>query len=283
MKVPKYIHQTWKTESVPYWLAKYVASWIKFNPKWEYVFWTDNDIEGLLSNKFPELIDVYVRLPINIMKIDLARYCIMKTYGGIYVDLDFECYKSIDSCIRDHDLILSWEWPGAKLANAVGASVEINIDNVTKHFYSVQSEDHTPDKPIYDHTLGNAMLVASADHPFWDHLISRISTYLLQGTVINSDVFRLTGPQFLTEQFIQNYEIGWNVKLLDNSWFYPIPWSKPSIDDGYRAINFPKSYGAHHWNGSWWQHKPDSENNCININDIVGEPNNYMVDEKRIL
>ncbi len=31
-----------------------------------------------------------------IQKIDFAKYCIIYTYGGVYVDMDSECLKSID-------------------------------------------------------------------------------------------------------------------------------------------------------------------------------------------
>ena len=37
---------------------------------------------------FPEIKDAYDKLPLNVMKADLWRYCIIYKYGGIYHDAD---------------------------------------------------------------------------------------------------------------------------------------------------------------------------------------------------
>lgn len=37
---------------------------------------------------------------------DALRAMIMHQYGGLYLDLDIECYKPADASLEDHDLIL---------------------------------------------------------------------------------------------------------------------------------------------------------------------------------
>ena len=49
----KYIHQTWKTEKVPQHLEVYVKEWKDKNPDYIYKFYTDEDIEIFIKEKYP--------------------------------------------------------------------------------------------------------------------------------------------------------------------------------------------------------------------------------------
>ena len=44
-----------------------------------------------------------------IQKIDFAKYAILYTYGGIYMDMDVECFKSLNNTpgLNESDLIVT--------------------------------------------------------------------------------------------------------------------------------------------------------------------------------
>ncbi len=268
MKIPKLIHQTWKDELVPFHLAKYIASWITLNPAWQYVFWTDSMLDEFIRSDFPKLYDKYCSLPIKVMKIDLARYCLMQKHGGVYVDLDFECYKPLEDIFYDCDLYLSWEWPNNIVESGLtGYKRDLSIKNIAAKFNSTKT---------YEHTFGNAILASIPNHEFWGLLTNAVKHFSATTKLENEDVFGLTGPQFLTENFIANFSDSWEIRILDHMKFYPIPWNKPSIDDGYRSNDFMSSFGAHHWAGSWWQPQPKNANSFIRISEILMNPKQFL-------
>ena len=64
---------------------------------YEFKYWDDSSIRGLLlTTNYKRLYDIYDFCDIYQGKSDIARYCIIHKYGGIYVDVDFKFYKKID-------------------------------------------------------------------------------------------------------------------------------------------------------------------------------------------
>lgn len=63
---------------------------------YEFKYWDDNSIRDLLTTYYKTLYNIYDSCDIYQGKSDIARYCIIHKYGGIYVDVDFKFYKKID-------------------------------------------------------------------------------------------------------------------------------------------------------------------------------------------
>ena len=99
-KIPKIIIQTWKDENIPIKYNSDILSVIKFNPNYQYIFFTDTKIEIFLQTKYPDYWITYQKLPIKIQKIDFFRYIAIYHYGGFYLDLDIECLKNFDSLLN---------------------------------------------------------------------------------------------------------------------------------------------------------------------------------------
>ena len=88
--IPKNIFQTHK--SLDYIkkntkLRNACNSWSK-NTDYNYKFYNDKQCDNFIYDFFPEIKDVYDKLPLKVMKSDLWRYCIIYKYGGIYADAD---------------------------------------------------------------------------------------------------------------------------------------------------------------------------------------------------
>ncbi len=85
-KIPKIIHQLWIGEHKIPW--RYINTWkndyIKKNPDWEYMLWTEKELEELnMENKH-----IYDLESTYNGKSDIARYEILYKYGGIWIDAD---------------------------------------------------------------------------------------------------------------------------------------------------------------------------------------------------
>lgn len=91
-KVPKIIHQQWKTETVPKKFLKWKKKWEEYYPEPEYkhMLWTDKNARELIVEHYPWFLETYDGYDHNINRADAARYFILHFYGGIYADLDYE-------------------------------------------------------------------------------------------------------------------------------------------------------------------------------------------------
>ena len=66
-------------------------SWKKYNNDWEYKLWDEENIKELKIKEF----NIYSKELNPGYRSDIVRYIVLNKYGGIYVDTDFECIKSI--------------------------------------------------------------------------------------------------------------------------------------------------------------------------------------------
>jgi len=94
--IPKIIIQTWKTNIIPNKYKNDIKSIKAFNPDYQYLFFTDEDIEFFLKKFYPDYYKSYSKLPVKIQQIDYFRYIAIYHYGGFYFDLDMTCFKSLD-------------------------------------------------------------------------------------------------------------------------------------------------------------------------------------------
>jgi hypothetical protein len=77
----------------------------KINPDWEFIIWDNNMIEKLLK-KYPKIYSKYKNTAsygnnVNPIKSDIARYVIMKEYGGLYCDIEYNCDNSFNMLFEE--------------------------------------------------------------------------------------------------------------------------------------------------------------------------------------
>jgi mannosyltransferase OCH1-like enzyme len=102
IKIPKIIHQIWLGSPFPYEYKKYQESWRKHHPDWEYKLWTDAEVSNLtLTNQ--DLYDASLNYG---EKSDILRYELLYRYGGLYVDVDFECLQPLDLLHHCYDFYI---------------------------------------------------------------------------------------------------------------------------------------------------------------------------------
>ena len=121
----KNIHQIWLNGQVPGRYSKWVQSVKECHPEWKYRLWDSNSIRDLISSKFSWFLPTYDSYSYDIQRCDSARYFILYEYGGIYIDLDIECYMNVEPLINN-DCVLFYEHPGGTLEKSTPGPIVTN-------------------------------------------------------------------------------------------------------------------------------------------------------------
>ncbi|OBT81592.1 hypothetical protein VE02_10047, partial [Pseudogymnoascus sp. 03VT05] len=95
-KIPRIIHQTYKTTETPSQWAEAQNSCRSLNPSYQYFLWTDLSARDLIRTKYGWFLPTYDSYPYAIQRADALRYFVLWQYGGIYIDLDIGCRRSLD-------------------------------------------------------------------------------------------------------------------------------------------------------------------------------------------
>ncbi len=214
MSVPKIIHQTWKTSSIPRKWKNFQAGVRAIYPDWEYILWTDNSMVAFVKEKFPEFYPTWSGFPKMILKADTFRYLLMYAMGGMYLDLDYEM-------LRPYDF----------------SGCQILLPQERSLSYGDKSND-----------IGNCILASVPDHPFWREVIDHIhenppniESYM--------DVVGATGPGLLTKIYNRSHDKYPDIQTPSRIHFHSLP---PHSRKDYKAlVDNQAVFGIHHGWGSW--------------------------------
>lgn len=72
-RIPRIIHQTWKTEYVPSQFQNNIRSFIEMNGDYQYFFWTDESARKLIAERHDYLLDTFDNYVEPIRRADLLR------------------------------------------------------------------------------------------------------------------------------------------------------------------------------------------------------------------
>lgn len=100
--IPKIIHQIWLGGPVPERFRAFMESWKKHHPDWEYRLWDDAALADFpMHNR--KLFDESTNYG---EQSDIARYEILRRFGGLYVDTDYEALQAIDAIHERYDFYI---------------------------------------------------------------------------------------------------------------------------------------------------------------------------------
>lgn len=101
---PPHIWQTTGPKPITGEQANDIASWREKHPFFSFTLMTDEQDDNFVRehySKRPDIVDLYLRLPIPIVKADLLRYLALVAKGGIYADIDVFCDQPISKWIPE--------------------------------------------------------------------------------------------------------------------------------------------------------------------------------------
>ncbi len=190
-KIPKIIHQTWKTSELPVTYKKLANTWKTFLPDWEYILWTDEMNRDFVTRYFPEFLTKYDSYPKNIQRADAIRYLLLKKYGGLYVDMDFECLENIEFLIEHAEFTAGKEphWHAARFG--------------------------------LPYIICNAFMASTPDNDFINFLCDKLINYPVSDVNTPIDVLNSTGPLLLTNCY-NAYPEKEQICILEPETIYPI-------------------------------------------------------------
>jgi mannosyltransferase OCH1-like enzyme len=223
--IPKKIIQTWKTHHLNKNMLTLQKGLTTKNPGYEYLFFTDEDIEAFLKNEYPEYYITYQRLPIIIQKIDFFRYIAVYHFGGFYFDLDMECLEPLDDSLLQYKNVIPMD-----------DSFEQSKKDLNRQWLDYRS------KKIL---LGQYAFGAVKSSEFMKHLVDNIHYNIdlivqeyetkVKNNVSNFEyfVYSTTGPDYVTYIY-KNYQHKAEVFVLD-----------------YKLRQHFGRYARHRYFGSW--------------------------------
>lgn len=101
--IPRVFHRVWVGPNpIPDEFAAYGEGWKRLHPDWEMRQWTEDNLPELVR---PEGADPR-RDPTE--RSDLLRYELVRRFGGVYLDMDFECVKPIDELVEGVDFFVGY-------------------------------------------------------------------------------------------------------------------------------------------------------------------------------
>lgn len=229
MKIPKIIHQTWKNENLPKAFQRLSNTWRDMLPNWEYRLWTDEMNREFVRTHYPDFLKKFDGYPKNIQRADAIRYLLLQTYGGLYVDLDFECLKpDFVSLLEDADFVAGKE----PYAHARRYGIE--------------------------YIICNALMASVPGHPFVDYVCWRMMNHPHGWKVRHGgDILSSTGPFLLTDSY-RKFSHKENLRIIEPQYLYPVCLGESKLIIENRvspemAARMNKAYAIHYFCGTWWR------------------------------
>lgn len=227
LRIPRIIHQTWKRKDIPFPLDQLPQTWKKYLPNWEYVLWTDEMNREFAHKHFPDFLEKYDAYPCNIQRADAIRYLLLKVYGGLYVDMDFECLENIEFLLEGSDFIVGKEpdWHAKRFG--------------------------------FEYIICNAFMASTPDNDFINFVCQRLINHS-GGKVVNNgfDILDSTGPFLLTHAF-NAFPHKEDIRILESKTIYPIgQWEVEKIKNNQipeemeERIN--QAHAIHYFFGTWF-------------------------------
>ena len=225
--IPPIIHQKWNDEQLPEVFRILSQTWRDVLPDWEYRLWTDETNREFIRTHYPEFLNRYDSYPKAIQRTDSARYLILKTYGGLYVDLDFECLSPKFTTLLEQASFMAGEEP---------------YNHAKRHGR--------------EYILCNALMASTPNHPFLDVVCQRMMTHPNGWHVRHAgDILDSTGPFLLTDAYRDFYDKEC-IRIIESKYLYPIEIGETQniIDnnipeDMQQRIN--EAYAIHYFSGAW--------------------------------
>jgi mannosyltransferase OCH1-like enzyme len=211
--IPKIIHHTYKSrDDMPKRWLRYREQLLALHPDWKYNFWTDEESLAFVKSEFPDMLDIYVRLPKNIMRVDIIRYMWLYRLGGLYMDMDYEMLRPF--AFGNEECVLAWEIEGVRVANSIMASA--------------------PGHPFFKAVLDDL----KANPP-------------LSPDLTNLQVMESTGPHFISRVLLEGRTAGanWNICTPKPEIFNPPTPRSPRQNRKLHREGI--SHGIHQCTGTW--------------------------------
>ncbi len=239
-RIPHIIHMVWIGGEFPEIYHDFRKSWFEHHPAWTHIFWTDNPANykfgNLVSNvntlKEDLLNGMYAGQAIVIdthnlklhnqtfydqvsnlgEKSDILKYELVYMFGGVYIDIDFECKKPLDILHQSFDFYVGIQPLNESLA--LGAALFAGVP-------------------------GNSILKTTIETIKNDRS--------KKGLIERTGPIHFTRSFWHAAQHIKEIVIAFPA-----TYFYPVRLDQKNLSQEQKeSLIKPESFAVHHWAGSW--------------------------------
>lgn len=224
--IPRIIHQTWRSRDHPIKKGD-PKSWEALNPGWRYMFWSDADLHGFMAAEFPHLLAMFEGYSRPVQRADLARYCLLKHFGGLYADIDTICMASLEPLAGDPRVVLC---------------EEPRLQHPPARYRGMRS------------LWFNGTMASPAGHPFWDRVIGLCT---LMYPRRDFDVLESTGPLILSAA-VEHWPEPGDLSLNASHLFAGVTVEGDDAGDPRWGDFGDGVLSVHCWQGSYYENRPPS-------------------------
>lgn len=228
--IPKLIHQTWRSETLPVVFQKMRDANIDCNKDFEFKLWYHTPgpptIDEFIEKEYPDIYQIFQKAKYGVQKSDIARLAILHHYGGIYFDLDMLCLKSIDTLIDYND-------------NSVYIAMEPSEQ--TKRVFGK------------DNVLCNAFIAAPAKHELFKQALEEVKMLHARHGDAIYNIFNAFGADLLAKAMSSD-ALFKTCRFINRNLVYPISDPKfselPSSQADAAMLKegkYGNSYMVHYW------------------------------------
>jgi len=258
--IPLAIHQIWLgPRPIPQFCQALMETWKSKHPSWEYKLWTDADVE--LVSLPPRLAEMFALAENPAERSDILRLGVILRYGGLYVDVDFECLQPFDSLHRRYSFFAGVSNCGVfELNNGLLAAhpehplVHSLCEHVGRPWPEWGGEDVEPREAVAFHLERSGLLEGPLAAPG------------------HAPFLATTGPGFFTRAVMRFLRAGAPlpsgtapVALCPPELFYPLPNAlrgKPRAECAAHVS--PAALALHHWCRTWAE-PCDADDTCHQV------------------
>ena len=105
--IPKIIHYCWFGRGeMPELVERCIASWHQHMPEWECKLWSEENYDVSSAPQYVQ--EAYTAKKYAFVS-DYVRLWALEQYGGLYIDVDFEVYRSFDDIMEQYAAFAGYE------------------------------------------------------------------------------------------------------------------------------------------------------------------------------
>jgi len=213
-RIPKIIHQIWIGKEVPKEFLEFQKSWKEHHPDWEYHLWTQHNIPFKEFRNYD-----LIKESGNLGEVsDLVRLELLYKFGGLYVDMDTECFRA-------HDIL--------------------------HHAYDFYMCLQPLDSDIIQ--LANSPIGSKPGHPILEKMIKEVRRRSFMPEYKNNIPFK-TGPVALTRAFLRKaHKDGFVDMALPPYFMFPLKSKETEIEKEKWIES--GAFSVHYWAKTWMHPK----------------------------
>ena len=184
--------------------------------------WTDDNVPGNLVNQ-----EIYHQTVLPAQKVDILRHEILNLFGGVYIDVDFECLRNIEPLVDEASYFYADQLPGTPGIGILGST--------PNHPFTRWCLKWIPERWPWQ----PGHILAETGPAFFRRAVLRYMGNHVAVPLVDPLSGRLAGNKLVAE---------WGPPL-----HALLPWVVYPYYMGNKWIpaEHADAYAAHHWHGDW--------------------------------